>query len=146
MVMDVSDLRKRILRALDEARKDTSARRQNVDQASAAYQQFLTGVAVPLFMQAANVLRAEGHPFSVHTPADSVRLASDRASQDFIELELDASTPQPQVLGRTTMARGGKGLAVDERPLAPGKAIQELTEDDVAQFLMTEIRRLVTRT
>ncbi len=144
--MDVSDLRKRILRALDDARKEAADRRQNVDRATAAYGQFLSDVAVPLFHQAANVLRAEGHPFSVNTPAGSVRLASDRASQDFVELELDASRPQPQVLGRTTLARGGKGLVVDERPLAPGKAIQELTEDDVAQFLMTEIRRLVTRT
>jgi hypothetical protein len=144
--MDVSDLRKRILRALDEARKETAARRQNVDQASAAYARFLADMAVPLFRQAASVLRAEGHQFSVNTPAESVRLASDHASQDFVELELDASAPQPQVLGRTAMVRGGKGLVVDERPVAPGKSIDELTEDDVAQFLMTEIRRLVTRT
>ena len=143
--MNVSDLRKGILRALDDARKEAATRRTNVDQASTAYGRFLSDVAVPLFLQAANVLRAEGHLFSVHTPADSVRLASDHASQDFIELELDASLPQPRVLGRTAMARGGKGLVVDERPLAPGKAIQELTEEDVAQFLMTEIRRLVTR-
>ena len=144
--MDVSDLRKGILRALDDARKEEAARRQNVDQASAAYAQFLSDIAVPLFRQAANVLRAERHPFSVNTPAESVRLASDHTSQDFVELELDTSVRPPRVLGRTAMARGGKGLVVDERPLAPGKAIQELTEDDVAQFLMTEIRRLVTRT
>jgi hypothetical protein len=144
--MDVSDLRKRILRALDDARRDAAARRQHVDDATAAYGRFLSDIAVPLFRQAAIVLRAEGHPFSVNTPAESVRLASDRVAQDFVELELDSSTPQPQVLGRTTVARGGKGLVVDERPIAPGKAIQELTEDDVAQFLMTEIRRLVTRT
>jgi len=143
--MDISDLRKRILRALDDARKETEARRQNTSQASEAYGRFLSEIAVPLFLQAATVLRAEGHPFGVNTPAESVRLASDRFSQDFVELELDATTPQPQVIGRTSMAQGGKGLLVEERPLAPGKSIDELTEDDVAQFLMAEIRRLITR-
>jgi hypothetical protein len=70
---------------------------------------------------------------------------SDHASQEFIELELDASAPQPQVLGRSSVVRGRQGLVVEERPVAPGKSIDELTEEDVSEFLLTEIRRLVTR-
>src|SRR6266487_3966409 len=124
--MDVSDLRKRILRALDDARKESAARRHATDRAAADYERFLAEVAVPLFRQAATVLRAEGQDFAAHTPAGSVRLMSDRASQDFIELELDATNPQPQVIGRTSLARGRKGLIVEERPIAPGKAIGEL--------------------
>ena len=144
--MNVSDLRKQILRALDEARKDASARRQNVDKAAAAYERFLNEIATPLFRQAANVLRAEGQAFTTNTPAGSVRLASDHAAHDFVELELDASSSQPQVIGRTSLMRGGRrGLLLEERPLAPGKAIEELTEDDVSQFLLTEIRKLATR-
>jgi len=143
--MDVSDLRKRILRALDDARKEAAARRINVDRASASYDQFLSTIAVPLFRQAATVLKAQGVPFTAETPAASVRLVSDHASQEFIELELDAGAPQPQVLGRSSAVRGGHGPVVEERPVAPGKSIDELTEEDVSQFLVAEIRRLVTR-
>src|SRR5438552_2600018 len=144
--MDVSDLRKRIVRALDDARKDAATRRESVDQASAQYQRFLSDIAVPLFLQAATVLRAEGHPFTVNTPAASVQLASDRGARDHLELQLDAGTSPPQVVGRTSLSRGGKGLVVEERPLAAGKSIDQLTEEDVTTFLMAEIRKLVTRT
>jgi hypothetical protein len=143
--MDVADLRKRILRALDDARKDAATRRQLTDQVAADYERFLSGIAVPLFRQASTVLRAEAHDFTAHTPAASVRLASDRASSDFVELELDVSSPQPQVIGRTSQNRGRQGLVVEERPIAPGKAVSELNEDDVSEFLVAEIRRLVAR-
>lgn len=143
--MNVSDLRKQIVRALDEARKDAAARRQNKDKASAAYERFLAEIAVPVFRQAATVLSAERQPFAVNTPAGSLRLASEHAAEDFLELELDASGPQPQVIGRTSLTRGRRGLVVEERPIAPGKAIEELTEEDVSQFVVTEIRKLVTR-
>jgi hypothetical protein len=142
--MDTSELRRRITRALDDARKEAAARRANVDRASASYEQFLSGIAVPLFLQAANVLKAQGLPFSAQTPAGSVRLVPDHASQEFIELELDATSPQPQVVGRSSL-RGRAGIVVEERPVAAGKSIDELTEDDVSQFLLAEIRRFVAR-
>ena len=142
--MDVSDLRKRIVRALDEARKDAAARRTSADRAAADYERFLTDVAVPLFRQAAIVLRAEGHPFTANTPAGSVRLVSDHAPADFLELELDASPSAPQVTGRTSV-RTRRGPVVAERPLAPGKSIRDLSEDDVSAFLTAEIPKLVTR-
>ena len=69
--MDTSDLRKRILRALDDARKEATSRRSVVDEAARAYAAFLDVVAVPLMRQAATVLNAEGHKFSVHTPASA---------------------------------------------------------------------------
>jgi hypothetical protein len=144
--MDVADLRKRILRALDEARKDAAAKRATADQAAAAYEQFLSQMAAPLFRQAATVLRAEGQEFTANTPADSVRLVSDRTAQDFIELELDASSPSTKVIGRTSLSRGRRnGVLVEERPIAQGKAIGELTEEDVTEFLVSEIRKLMMR-
>lgn len=143
--MDVSELRKGILRALEDARKDAANRRSDTDKAAAAYERFLNDVAVPLFRQAATVLRAEGQPFTVNTPAGSVRLISDHGAHDFLELELDSSGPQPQVIGRISLMRGRHGLVVEERPLAAGKAIEALTEDDVSQFLLAEIRKFVTR-
>src|SRR5262245_49488869 len=112
--MDVSDLRKRILRALDDARKASDVRRQEADQATAAYTAFLSNIAGPLFLQAATVLRAAGHEFTAHTPAGSVKLAADRSGQEFLELELDSTGPRPQVIGRTSFFRR-RGQVVEER-------------------------------
>jgi hypothetical protein len=143
--MDVSDLRKRILRALDEARKDASARRAVVDEASREYEKFLSDIAVPVMRQAASVLTATGHPFAVHTPAGSVRLAADASSQTFIELELDVRSPDPLVLGRVSVQRGRQGMIVEERPVAAGKKVVDLNEDDMSAFLVAEVPKLVLR-
>jgi len=143
--VDVSDLRKGILRALEEARKDASDRRVLRDDAAAAYEKFVENIAVPLMRQASDVLRAEKHELTVQTPGGSVRLVSDRSAQDFIELELDTTGATPHVVGRTSLARGRKGVVVEERPLAPGKAIGQITESDVTKFLLSEMQRLVTK-
>ena len=143
--MDVSDLRKRILHALDAARKDAVTRRTEVDEASRAYEQFLENVAGPLLKQAQAVLRAEQQLFTVHTPAGSIRLVSDSAPQTFVEFVLEVSPRVPQVIGRVSLTRGRQGVVVEERPLAPGKPVAELVEDDVAQFLVTEIPKLIVR-
>jgi hypothetical protein len=142
--MDVSDLRKRIVRALDDARKDAAARRVTGDKAAAEFEEFLSSVAVPLFRQAATVLKAEGHPFTANTPAGSVRLVSEHGADEYLELELDASAARPQVIGRTSL-RSRRGLLVEERPLAQGKSPSELTEEDVSVFLIDEVRKLITR-
>jgi hypothetical protein len=143
--MDVSVLRQRIMRALDDARKDAAAKRANGDKAAAAYQAFLSRVATPLFRNAATVLKAETQPFTLHTPAGSIRLASDHGAQDFLELDLDASGEEPQVIGRVSRVRGSRGVVVEERPIAPGKAIDALTEEDVSAFLLAEIPKLVMK-
>lgn len=143
--MDVSELRKRIVRALDDARKDASARRAAHDEAAKAYAEFLERTAVPLLRQAVSVLKPEGQLFTVHSPADSVRLVSDRSPETFLELALDTSGDRPQVVGRVSIARGRQGR-VEERPLARGKSIGELTEDDVTQFLVSELPKLIVRT
>lgn len=144
--MDVSDLRKRILHALDAARKDAASRRTTVDEAALAYERFLEMIAVPLLRQAQAVLRAEQQLFTVHAPAGSTRLVSDGSPQTFVEFTLDSANPVPQVLGRVSLARARQGVVVLERPLAPGKSVADLTEDDVAQFLVTEIPKLIVRT
>jgi hypothetical protein len=143
--MDVSELRKRILHALDAARKDAVTRRTEVDEAARAYEQFLENVAGPLLKQAQAVLRAEQQLFTVHTPAGSIRLVSDSAPQTFVEFVLEVSPRVPQVIGRVSLTRGRQGVVVEERPLAPGKPVAALTEDDMAQFLVTEIPKLIVR-
>ena len=143
--MDVSDLRKRILRALDEGRPDAASKRQEKDAAQRAYEQFLENVAVPLLRQAQAILKAERRLFTVHAPADSAKLVSDGSPQTFLEFALDTTGEQPTVVARTSRARGRQGVNVEERPIAPGKSVADLTDEDVAALLVTEIPRLVGR-
>jgi hypothetical protein len=143
--VDVSDLRKRILRALDDARKDAATRRTTVDEAGAAYAQFLENVAVPLLRQAQSVLKAERQAFTVHTPAGSARLVSDAAPETFVEIVLDSSGAKPHVLGRVSLARGRQGVVVDEKPIAPDTPIGKLADTDIADFLLAAIPKLVLK-
>jgi hypothetical protein len=143
--MDVSELRKRILRAIDDARKDAADRRTVVDEAAKAYQQFLETIAVPLLRQAAIVLNAAGHGFVVHTPAASARLAAEKSPETYLEIELDASGAEPTVVGRVSITRGRRGLIIEERPIAAHKSVSALTEDDVSAFLVTEVPKLVVK-
>jgi hypothetical protein len=142
--MDVSELRKKILRALDEARQESSARRTRVDEARAAYERFLAEIAVPLVRQSAMVLTAAGQPFRVHTPAGSVRLVHEQQSATFLEIELDVSGASPRVMGRVSVSRGRAGQVVTERPVAD-TPVAALTEQDLSEFLVAEIPRLVVR-
>ena len=140
--MDVSELRKRILRALDDARRDASTRRATIDDATRAYGEFLENVAVPMLRQAATVLKSEGQLFTVNAPAGSARLVSSKSQETFAEIAFDTNGDRPQVLGRTSIARGREGR-VEEHAIAPGKSIAEITEDDVSQFLVSAIPKLI---
>ena len=116
-----------------------------MDEAGKAYDVFLEGIAVPLLRQAALVLNANGNSFSVHTPAGSARLVSDASGQTFVEFTLDTTGPMSQVIGRVSQTRGRQALVVEERPVAAGKAVAALTEEDVSAFLVSEIPKLVLR-
>jgi hypothetical protein len=142
--MDVSDVRRRLLGAMDKARKDAADRRTRKDAAARDYDAFLSGIAVPLFHQIASALAAEGHAFKVFTPAGSVRLASDRRPEDFIELSLDDEADRPQVVGQSSRGRGRRQLT-NERPLREGTPIAELTDEDVLSFVLAEVVQLVMR-
>ena len=142
--MDVSELRRQILRALDDARKDASSRRTVVDEGTRAFAAFHENVAVPLLRQAATVLKSEGQLFTVHAPAESVRLVSDKAPETFLELSLDTTGRELRVLGRVSLSRGRQGR-IEERPLANGKRIGDLTEADVAEFLVAELPKLIVK-
>ena len=144
--MDVSELRKRILQALDTARKDAVVRRSTVDEAARAYERFLESVVVPLLKQSQDVLRAENQLFTMHAPAGSARLVSDNSPNTFVEFTLDVTPVVPQVVGRVSLTRGRQAVIVEERPISTTKSVADLEDDDVAQFLVTEIPKLIMRT
>jgi hypothetical protein len=143
--MDVSELRKRIERAVEDARRDAASRRVLVDQAVKAYAEFLTAVAVPMLKQTATIVNVGGGAFVVSTPAETVRLSAQHAPETFIEIALDRTGAEPEVVGRVSLARGREGTIVDERALAQGKPVEKLTEEDLAAYLVAAVPRLVVK-
>jgi hypothetical protein len=139
--MEIADIRKRIYATIERAKQRDAERRTRTDEAARAYSTFLATVAVPMFRQVANVLRAESYPFGVFTPSGSVKLVSDRTAEDSIEIRLDTSGDAPQVIGRTTRSRGGRVLE-SERPVGDPST---LGEGDLLEFLMKELEALVGR-
>jgi hypothetical protein len=138
--MDLPEVRRRVRAAIEQARRDATARRERSDAASRAYDEFLTTRAVPLFHQLAAALVAEGHRYKVFTPSGSVRLASERSGDEFVELTLDSSVDPPVVLGRTSHGRG-RHAVTHERPIRDGAAVTDLSDDDLVNFALTELFR-----
>jgi len=144
--MEVSVVRQRI-RALIERAKRTpedhrADRRAQTDAATKEYGLFLDRIAVPLFKQVANVLRADNYAFDVFTPGGSVRLTSGRGNDDYIEIALDTKGAAPKLLGRVSRTRGGD-LAQTELVLNATTDIGALTEDDLLGFLLSELEAFV---
>jgi hypothetical protein len=142
--MEVSEIRRQVRAAIESARREARERRVRSDRAALDYQDFLRDRAVPVFQTVAAALVAESYRFKVFTPADSVRLASETSSTDFIELSLDPAANPPTVIGRTSRGRGSR-LVDRERPIREGRPIPELSDEDVLAFLMTEIAGLLER-
>ena len=141
--MEISEVRQHVLAAIDRAKRDAAERRSRSDEASREFDVFLERLAAPLFRQVANALKAAGYSFTVFTPGGSVRLMSDKSSEDYIELSLDTSGAQPVVTGRSSRARGRR-VVESERPVGEGP-VREISEDQVLRYLMEELEPFVER-
>jgi hypothetical protein len=139
--MEIAEVRKRIHGTIERARQRAAERRTRADDAARAYSTFLDTIAVPMFKQVANVLRADGYQFSVFTPSGSVRLMSERTAEDFIELTLDTTGDVPEVIGRTSRSRGRR-VSENERAVGSPAA---LSENDLLDYLAKELEALVER-
>jgi len=139
--MEISVVRKRLTETIERAKKQAADRRGRSDQASRDFEVFLQKVAVPLFRQVANALKADGYAFTVFTPSGSVRLMSDRTAEDYIELTLDTADNPPQVMGQISRTRGRRVIDA-ERAIGTPDA---LTEDQLLDFLLKELEAFVER-
>jgi len=140
-VMEIADVKRRVIETIDRAQRRAVERRTRANAAATSYEAFLIGTAVPIVRQVANVLRAEGHPFDVFTPAGGVRLASQRGPDDYIELALDTSESGPSVVGRVRHRRGRDVVESEQRLGDPGA----LGEEEVLAFVLKELEPLVER-
>ena len=141
--METSALRKRLAETIEAAKRTAADRRARSEEAARAYSQFLDTIAIPLFRQVANILKASGYSFTVFTPSGAVRLMSDKSSEDYIELSLDTSGDEPLVLGRSSHGRGRRVIE-SERAIAE-RTVAHLTEEDVLQYLLKELEPFVER-
>lgn len=142
--MEISHVRNRLTQAIAAGRERAKRRREHTAEAEAAYAAFLQQIATPMTRQVANALKAEGYLFTVFTPGDGLRLASDRGRDDYIEFALDTSADPPQVVGRIRVTRGSRTVT-DERPLKPGAAPTALSEEDVLNFLLDALQPWLER-
>lgn len=142
--MEVSLVRNRLTRAIEAARERAQRRRGRTAEAEGAYAAFLRDVATPVTRQVANALKVEGYAFTVFTPGDGLRLASDRTRDDYIEFALDTTSEPPQVVGRVRHTRGSRTVE-DERPIKPGATPAMVSEEDVLSFLLTALEPWLER-
>ena len=136
---DVAVVRKRVRTAIEQARRDQAERRGRVAEAKQNYDTFLETAAIPAFRMIANVLKSEGLHFEVMTPAGGVRLQSERNREDAIEMELDTTADPPQPLVTITRARGSR-IVQSDRSIKGSNPLVHLTEDDVIEMLLEELR------
>ncbi len=142
--MEIPDIRRRVRQALEQAKTQSAERHARADLARTAYAAFVRDVATPAFRMFGNVVKAEGHGFAVFTPADGVRLVSERHADDFMEIWLDTSLDPPQVSTRVSRMRG-RELTAKEEPLRAGAPTNALSDEDVFGFLLANIGMLVER-
>ncbi len=142
--MEVSVVRNRLRLTMEQARQRARLRRERNDEAQRHYAAFIEQVATPVTRMLASALTAEGRPFSVHTPGDSVRLASDRNRSDGIEFGLDVTGASPQVVGHVHVTRGSR-VVEEERVLKAGTAPDALTDEDVLEFLLDALEPWLDR-
>jgi hypothetical protein len=139
--MEISDVKRRVVETIESAKRLAAERRTRTTEATRAYEQLLERIAIPLFKQVSNVLRAQGLTLTVFTPGGSVRLTSDRSAEDYIELTLDTSGDQPTVTGSASRSRGRRVLATEQALGAP----EQLTEEDILRFLLAALVPFVER-
>ncbi len=138
------EIRKRVLRAIDESRHAAVTRRARAEEAERDGTAVLTDVITPLFKTVAAALKAEGYGFRVVTPPGSVRLASEVSSEDFIEVTLDTLRDPPALVGRVSRTWGRRVL-VDELMVREASAIRTLTGDDALEFVLGQLGPFVER-
>ncbi len=137
---DVAQIRKRIQKAIEQARREAADRRSLVHDAQKAYEEFLETRAIPAFRSVAVVLKSEGLSWEVMTPSGEVRLVPDRRRDESIALSFDATAEPPQPTVNVTRGRGSRVVHL-ERPVKAGTpSSAALTEDDVVTMLIEELR------
>jgi hypothetical protein len=142
--VEVSQVRKRLTAAIERGRRDAQQRRERTSEAQRGYDSFLADIAVPISRTLASALKADGFPFTVATPGGGVRLTSDRARDDYIDIALDSTADPPQVIGHVSYTRGSRTIT-EERPVKPGALPSAISEEEFLEFLIAALEPWLAR-
>lgn len=142
--MEVSEVRRRLRGAIEDARRRSTERRARVDEARHAWERVLPEIAVPAFQTVAGALAAEGHRFRLFTPGQAVRLSLDRSAEEFVEMSLDTERDEPAAVLQSTRGRGRRMIS-DERIVGQGAQIGQLTTEDIVDALLAELIPFIER-
>ena len=119
-MLEPGEVRKRLKQRMESCGGTRPRGGRRLIEAERDYEAFLETHAVPVFRHLASALRAGGALFQVCTPAGSVRLASERSKDDFIEVALDPARQPVEVVGRTSFTLGT--ASDDEEAVREGRA------------------------
>jgi hypothetical protein len=134
--MEPSQVRRHVRESIERARQTAAARRAVNDTASRTWDSVRDSVVVPTWQQAAQVLRSEGYLLQVSTPGQAVRVTSEKAGQDGVELTLDTTGPSPILLLRVTRTRGREVLTDERVTLAGDEAIGAIDDEQACMLLL----------
>jgi len=144
-MIETADLRKRIRQVIDEAKQVAATHRADAARGAASFEPFAAAVAAPVFRAVAGVLKAEGFPFHVATPAGAVRLEPERGgADDAIELRLDTARYPVAVVGRVQFTHG-RHVEEDEQILCEVHELEQVTADQVLGFVLRALPLFVRR-
>jgi hypothetical protein len=142
--LEVSQVNKRVRSAIEQARSRAQSRRNATASAEKAFAVFLETVATPVSRQVVNALKVSNIAFTLGTPGGGLRLAAERGRDDYVEFVLDSSGELPQAAGRVSVTRGSR--TIDEvLPVKSGTAIEDLTDEDVLEFLVRALEPWLER-
>ena len=134
-MVQTEEIRKRLLRVIEKSRQAALDRRARSVSATRNGERALGQIVVPIFKTTVNVLKVEGYPFQVSTPAGSVRMTAEASGENFIELVLDTTGEAVAFRGRVSRTQGRQVL-IEETIVQENTEIAELTEDQVLEFLL----------
>jgi hypothetical protein len=137
--VETGEVSKRLKIAMETGRRKSAERKARDAEAERAYTVFLEHVAVPVGRQLSNALKVEGLPFTLFTPANGLRLASDRQRDDYIELALERGADGMEVVGHVSHVRGSRTLT-QTLPVKAGASPADLADQDVLQFFLLVMR------
>jgi hypothetical protein len=143
-MLESGEVRKRLRHMMELAKREGAARRAAASDVAADYERFLEEQATPVLRHLASALRAEGLHFQIFSPAGSVRLASERSKDDYLEVALDTARYPPIVLGRANHVKGSR-LTATEQQIGEGRAVRELTDEDVLDWALQALGPFVER-
>src|SRR5688500_5739184 len=124
---ELTDLRRRVRQAIQDAKQKAVARRTSRDEAAQAWAAAVAAIVEPVATDVAAAMTGEGLAFRLETPRGTVRIVSERSADDYIEIVLDDSDERdaPEVIGRTVRGRGRQSVTVIEELLGPPSQLSD---------------------